>query len=118
MSIANDSMPGTAPSHVPAALVVDWDFNAPPGGEHDVHLAWKRLQDEANGDIVWSTRNGGHWIFLRAENIHKAYADFAHFSSKMLFIHEPKNTRGISSPRVKRFMPLTGASSSYRPIVS
>jgi cytochrome P450 len=82
----DDSMPGTAPPHVPAALVVDWDFNAPPGGEHDVHLAWKRLQDEANGDIVWSTRNGGHWIFLRAENIHKAYADFAHFSSQMLFI--------------------------------
>jgi cytochrome P450 len=66
--------------------VVDFDFYSPPGGDQDVHLAWKRLQEEAEGDLVWSTRNGGHWIFLRAEIIHKAYADYKHFSSQMLFI--------------------------------
>jgi hypothetical protein len=49
-------MPGvleTIPSHIPPELVVDFDFNQPPGIEDgDVYGAWRRLY--AGPDIVWS----------------------------------------------------------------
>ena len=55
------------PSHVPLHLVINWDFHHPPGGEEALNSAWKSLH---NGpDIVWTPRNGGHWILTRAEDI-------------------------------------------------
>jgi len=55
------------PGHVPPHLVVDWDFNHPPGGETDLNRAWKALHD--GPDIVWTPHHGGHWIVTRAEDI-------------------------------------------------
>ena len=55
------------PSHVPDELVVDWDFTDPPGVAEDLNAAWKRLHD--GPDIVWTPRNGGHWIATRGEDI-------------------------------------------------
>jgi len=63
----NAAEPVTVPSHVPSHLVVDWDFHHPPGGEGALNSAWKSLHD--GPDIVWTPRNGGHWIVTRADDI-------------------------------------------------
>ena len=59
--------PVPVPSHVPPHLVIDWDFHHPPGGEEALNSAWKSLH--SGPDIVWTPRNGGHWIVTRAEDI-------------------------------------------------
>ena len=74
------------PAHVPAELVFDFDIYNPPGAETDFHLALKRLHDENYPDIFWSTANGGHWIAIRGEDIHKFFADYEHFSSHKLTV--------------------------------
>ncbi|GGC34182.1 cytochrome P450 [Novosphingobium marinum] len=73
------------PHHVPEHLVVDFDLYDPPGAGEDFHGAWKRLQDEAP-DMIWTPRNGGHWIALRGKLIHEIFADFEHFSSKTIIV--------------------------------
>lgn len=66
MSASHTSL-APRPPHVPPELVVDWDFHNPPGGEAALNSAWKSLH---NGpDIIWTPRNGGHWIATRAEDI-------------------------------------------------
>ncbi|API59934.1 cytochrome [Tardibacter chloracetimidivorans] len=68
------------PPHVDPALVVDFDYFNPPGlSEHgDVYRAWRTLQD--GPDIVWTPRNGGHWILTRAEDIKWVQENYEIFS--------------------------------------
>lgn len=68
------------PAHVPADRVIDFDYLAPPGHEHDVHLAWHRLHDEDIPDIFWTPRYGGHWVATRAADIDAMQMDHARFS--------------------------------------
>src|SRR5262249_9075406 len=57
-----------SPAHVPPELVVDFDYMHPPGVESgDVYAAWGRLH--SGPDIVWTNRNGGHWILTRAADM-------------------------------------------------
>lgn len=59
---------GQRPAHVPAGLVVDFDYLHPPGIEQgDIYTALKRLHDRP--DILWTPHHGGHWIVTRAEDI-------------------------------------------------
>jgi cytochrome P450 len=74
----------SAPAHVPAHLVRDFDYRAPPGHEEDVHLAWQRLHQ--GPDIIWSTRHGGHWIATRAEDIDVMQIDHDRFSYRRITI--------------------------------
>jgi cytochrome P450 len=76
----------TAPDHVPPDRVVDFDMYHPPGVEKGFHAAWKKLQDEAVGDIVWTPRNGGHWILTRGRAIHDVFADYQRFSNKCILV--------------------------------
>lgn len=68
------------PAHVPIDRVVDFDLFNPPAGHPDPQLAWAELH--AGPDIVWTPRNGGHWIATRADDIDVMHVDFAHFSHK------------------------------------
>jgi cytochrome P450 len=83
-----DSVP--PPPHVPRGLVVDFDYYNPPGAERDFQGAWKRMQDESNSDLVWTGRNGGHWIPLRGTLISKILSDPEHFSSRLVIIPESR----------------------------
>jgi cytochrome P450 len=73
------------PAHVPADLVVDWNFYQPAAGDAGPHAALKRLHD--GPDIVWTPRNGGHWIVTRAADIE--------FIQKN---HDPFSMQSISLP--------------------
>lgn len=71
------------PDHVPIERVVDIDVYAPPGGESDIHRAWKTLHAEDLPDVVWTPHNGGHWIVTRAAPMMEVYQDYRHFSSRV-----------------------------------
>jgi cytochrome P450 len=78
------------PAHVPPERVIDFDYFHPPGiDEGDVYSAWHRLHD--GPDIVWTPRNGGHWIFTRAEDIKWAQETYETFSHEEFSIPRVPN---------------------------
>lgn len=74
------------PPHVPPEYVVDFDVWAPPGGETDIYEAWEALRAPDLPDVVWTPRNGGHWIATRLEAMADAFADYSRFSSRVLSV--------------------------------
>src|SRR5262245_31302130 len=72
------------PPHVDPALVVDFDFWRPGPPGCDPFLAWTALHGKP--PLVWTPRNGGHWIVTRGEDVPKILADHARFSSRRAFI--------------------------------
>ncbi len=80
------------PAHVPATLVFDFDIYNPPGSKEDYQLSLKRLHDSGCPEIFWTPRNGGHWVATRGEDIYAIFADYAHFSNRMLTV--PKSRLG------------------------
>jgi cytochrome P450 len=70
---------GYIPEHVPAKLVVDFDYFNFADSSDDLHLAWHRLHE--GPDIFWTPRNGGHWIATRAADIETIFSDYERFSS-------------------------------------
>ena len=68
------------PENVPRDRVVDFDFFSLTGESGDIQSDWSRLHD--GPDIVWTPRNGGHWIATRAEDIEVMQLDYEHFSHK------------------------------------
>jgi cytochrome P450 len=81
------------PAHVPAHLVVDFDYRNFDGHETDVHRAWKKLHD--GPDIFWSPRHGGYWVATRADDIDVMQTD-----------HERFSYRHITVPPNEGFAPL------------
>jgi cytochrome P450 len=75
------------PAHVPENLVVDFDIYNPSGGSRDVQLAWLPLQRGPR--IVWTPRNGGHWIATRAEDLVEMQTNWETFSYTSINI--PRN---------------------------
>jgi cytochrome P450 len=74
------------PAHVPAQRVVDFDIYRPPGVEADFHAAWQRLQAPGVPDVVWTPRNGGHWIATGGAQIRDIFANHASFSSRVILV--------------------------------
>jgi len=92
-------MTSAIPDHVPHDRVVDFDVYQPPLIEQDYFTAWKALQQPGCPDLVWTPRNGGHWIPTRGEDIHRLWADTASLSSEVLTVPP-----GMGE--VMRFIPL------------
>ena len=68
------------PAHVPPSRVRDVDLYNVPGASEDVHLAWKRVQDECPS-VFFTPRHGGYWVITRAELLDQAWPDHERFSS-------------------------------------
>lgn len=81
MSVTNFDIP----SHVPPERVRDIDLYDLPGAAQDVHLAWKRVQDESPA-LFYTPRHGGYWVLARAELLDQAWPDFQAFSSRHIAI--------------------------------
>lgn len=62
------------PSHVPRGLVRDVDIYDIQAIDPDIHAAWRKLQDESPS-LIYSPRNGGHWIPMRAHVIERVLSD-------------------------------------------
>jgi cytochrome P450 len=72
------------PAHVPAGLVVDFDFMRPGPEGCDPFEAWSRLHGLP--PLVWTPRNGGHWLATRGEDIPVILKNSELFSSRRAFI--------------------------------
>ncbi|MFN2328393.1 MAG: cytochrome P450 [Chromatocurvus sp.] len=79
-------MTATQPAHVPDNLVFDFDIYAPPAQDGDFYQAWRTLQAPGIPDVVWTPRNGGHWIPTRAAVIAEVMSDHALFSNHTIII--------------------------------
>ena len=73
------------PAHVPPSRVRDVDLYDLPGASDDVHLAWKRVQDECP-DVFYTPRYGGYWVVTRAELLDQIWPDHERFSSREIAI--------------------------------
>jgi len=78
------------PAHVPRELVIDFDFYDVPDAATDPHLGWKKLHE--GPPIVFTPRNGGHWILTRGAHQFAAMQDYSIFSSNPFNI--PARPRG------------------------
>src|ERR1700735_3766716 len=74
------SAAAAAPPNVPPELIVDLDFYDLPAPGEDVQLAWRRFLGK--GPMVWSPRNGGHWVPTRAEDIAALHRDTVRLSNR------------------------------------
>jgi cytochrome P450 len=91
------------PDHVPAELVVDFDYFHPDGiDEGTVYTAWDRLH--AGPDIVWTPCNGGHWIVTRAEDIRWVQETYDIFSHEVFNI--PRGSTAVIMPPLTVDPPL------------
>lgn len=67
-AVQSSSAIAAAPAHLAKAHIVDFDYLHPAGMEGgDVYTALKPLH--ALPDILWTPRNGGHWIVTRSEDV-------------------------------------------------
>ncbi|MBB4614297.1 cytochrome P450 [Novosphingobium taihuense] len=62
------------PDHVPSELVRDVDIFNVNAIDPDIHIGWKKLQD-ASPSLIYTPRNGGHWIPMRAHVIERVFQD-------------------------------------------
>ena len=90
------------PAHVPAVLVVDFDYLRDPGLSVDPHAAYQRL---AGGPpIVWTGRNGGHWISTRHEVMndvfiaHDLFSNFPRMIPNSASLEKPQPFSDIDRP--------------------
>jgi cytochrome P450 len=95
-----DTMP--RPAHVPQSHVVDFDYLRPDLSHGDVYATLKRLHD--GPDILWTGRNGGHWIVTRADDIRWVQESYQLFSAEEKFI--PRGTVKMRMPPLTVNPPL------------
>ncbi|MEX6722863.1 cytochrome P450 [Parapedomonas caeni] len=74
------------PAHVRPEQFVDFDIYAPPGIEQDFHAGWQKLHEPGVPDVVWTPRNGGHWIVTRNHLLDEVFADHTRFSSRVILL--------------------------------
>lgn len=74
------------PSHVPAERVVDFDIYHPDGIQDGFHQAWMRLHGHGMPDLLWTPRNGGHWIAARAPLIRQFLNEPETFSARVMIV--------------------------------
>jgi len=97
------------PDHIAPERVVDFDFFDPPGVAQDFQASWRSLQADDVPDVIWTPRNGGHWIATRGELVEEVFSDFEKFSNRVVTI--PKD-RGESY----RMLPTTLDPPAHRPV--
>ena len=74
------------PPHVPPDRVVDVDLYCLPGSGQDFLASWRAVQACTHHAIVWTPRNGGHWILMRPSDVARVYADHENFSSRITIV--------------------------------
>jgi cytochrome P450 len=74
------------PPNLGPEYLVDFDVYNPPGVTDDYYAAWKALQKTDGPEIVWTPRNGGHWIALRGRAIKEIWTDYDNFSSRIQMV--------------------------------
>lgn len=74
------------PANVRPDQVVDFDVFAPEGGRERFYEAWKTLHAGGVPEMVWTPRNGGHWIATRIDLLDEIFSDHDLFSSRVILL--------------------------------
>lgn len=69
------------PDHVPAELMIDFDFFNIPEGVTDPVQIWHDLVRRGVPPIFYTPHNGGHWVFLKYDDIVEGYRNHEIFST-------------------------------------
>lgn len=88
------------PPHVPPDLVIDFDFHSVAGPHEDVHAKWAcfvaQCREERGSDthLLYTPRNGGHWLAVTGQAVRDLYADADNLSNSSVTIpaHPGLNT--------------------------
>lgn len=80
----------TAPEHVPADQIFDFDMYADPRVTDEVQ---KSINDAVAGapEVFYTPRNGGHWVVRRFDAITDMLKDYEHFSAREMHIPRIEN---------------------------
>jgi len=88
------------PAHVSAGQVVDFDIYHTPDGTQGFIESWKTLQAPGLPDVLWTPRNGGHWIATRGKTITAVWSDYERFSSRHTLVPKIPETEHSMIPTV------------------
>jgi cytochrome P450 len=81
------TVPATSiPANIPIDRVFDVDIFNLDGIEQGYQEACKRLQKPGMPNLIWTPRNGGHWIVTRGSMIREILRDPARFSSQVIVL--------------------------------
>ena len=84
---------GTLPANVPVERVIDFDlYNFPIEGM-EYQKSMRDIFEAKPFDLLWSPRNGGHWIAKTNETVAKVLADSDHFSSRRIMVTTEDSNR-------------------------
>lgn len=83
----------STPAHIPDDLMVDFDFYRPGVEGLDPFRAFTRLQGKP--PVVWTPRNGGHWIVTTGSVSKDVLTDPDRFSSESVFIPRVDRPRTV-----------------------
>ncbi|MFC9841418.1 cytochrome P450 [Rhodococcus sp. NPDC127530] len=73
------------PTNVPLDRIVDFDIFAPPGIDNGLQESWAELQ-KSDHSLMWTPRNGGHWIAISGQLLKEVFENHESFSSKCPFL--------------------------------
>lgn len=74
------------PAHVPADRVIDFDIYDFPVEGLEYQASMRDIFLSKPQEVLWSPRNGGHWIVKTSEDVAKVLADNEHFSSRRIMV--------------------------------
>lgn len=97
------------PDNVPVDRVFDFDIYAPLPAGTDLHVFWHDMGRDAPHSLMWTPRNGGHWIALKGEVSDVVMSESDRFSNNTVLV--PKDTAG----EAYRLIPLSLDPPEHRP---
>ena len=102
-SIENTSPPVLAPrpEHVTEDRVIDFDVYAQPPAGASPQEMWRSMEARATHPVMWTPRNGGHWIAMDPELAEVVLSEWETFSTRVIMV--PKEPMGEV---YAKFLPL------------
>lgn len=89
------------PDHVPEDRVIDFDvYQAPPAGMCPQQM-WFEMQANAKHPVMWTPRNGGHWIAMEPGLTESVLSEWDTFSTKVVMV--PREPMGET---YSKYLPL------------
>ena len=82
-----------APASVAPERVIDFDLYDFPVDGLDYQGSMRRIFQSNPAEVLWTPRNGGHWIVKNNADVAKVLADSEHFSSRRIMVGPPDDGR-------------------------
>lgn len=81
------------PANVPADRVIDFDIYDFPVEGLEYQASMRSIFQANPAQVLWTPRNGGHWIVKNNADVAKVLADNDHFSSRRIMVTTEDQTR-------------------------